>query len=523
MSRRGLATGVLLCLVLTSCGGSAPPSGQATSRTPVADTPELSTPAYSSSRVTYQDRAVVFDRATWKRDLKSISDDQTTYTFDGGSPQAKQLQAGKTLFLYGRAFRRVTGVQAQGGQLVVSTDNAALTDLIKDGSLKWKQAPDFSKGAFITGNSSLIGSPGGRIHTSDSPSPASSPADSTPSADPGSPSPEPATPSPDGTPVAMSGPGRDMVLTAPDGSQRTAGYRLAGADPGSITVDGYKLAVSYTPAPDRVSVKLTASKDFGAGTVSLTGSGFIKKFTQTADIEIRSGSLDSYTQHQDGVDAEMTISWLSRKEGSGTMSETTILKPSISYNAPFVVAGIPMFTEIAVNAAAIPAFSTQGSARASFKISYSGDHGIDFKQGKVAGGDHHSGTFSIENSSLVSTSIISMTAEIAFPKITIGFGWRQPGLSFSGSVAGAAQGVSAAGWTDLLITMSSITTGLVNAGTGTSCVKTQFAVTGRVGMEFKIFGIDLPNPGAQEIWIKKVHTVVPPGSPLCEKLAMPGD
>lgn len=512
--------GVVGSLLMASCGVGAQPSGQAavSSGKSVADSPELPTPANSSAKVTYQDRAVVFDRATWKKEVRAISSNQTTYTFDGASAQAKQLQPGKTLFLYGRALRKVTTVQSQGGQLVVSTENAALTDLVKDGTIKWNQPVDFSKG-FLSGNTSLITAPNGRIQGAESPSPDAAPTDAAPTD--AVPSPDMETPPPDSSPspVGMSGSSPSMAYTGADGTRQTLGFRLAEANPLSITVGNYKLSAAFTPTSDRLNVTFTAeaTSGFGGGTVMVEGKGFIKKFSQSSAIEIRSGNVASYSQQESGADAEMTITWNSKKDDSGTMASTTILKPQVSYNAPFAVGGIPMFTEIGAGVAVIPSFSTRGSANASFKVSYRGNQGIDYSKGKVGGADNHSGSFSIENSTLVSPSIIGMTALVTFPKVTIGFGWREPGLSFDD----ATKGVSAAGWTDLLFTMSSLTTGLVNAGTGTSCVKSYFSVKGRVGMEFKILGIELPNPGPQEIWKKDVKKVVPPGSPLCEKLPDP--
>ncbi|MFN2464598.1 MAG: hypothetical protein ABR573_11945 [Candidatus Dormibacteria bacterium] len=525
MSRHALI-GVATALLLAACGGvgASDPTGlpQTSRAVAVADSPELPVPAGATAQVTYQDRAVVLDRSTWKKDVRAISSDQTTYTLDASSAAAGKLRPGMTLFLYGRALRKVTGVKSQGGQVVVTTENAAITDLVKDGSIKWNQPVDVTKGGFVSGSTTSQG-PNGRQHTAESPSPGASPGDAVATPDPGSASPDPgaatpdpAAPTPEPSPVAMSNPRTSMVLTWPDGQRQSVGFNLAGA-PAVSDVDGYKLAAEYTVVADRVDLKLTASKDFGAGTVSLEAKGFIKNFQQSTSIEIRSGAVESFSQQSSNVSAAMTVSWLSKKEGPGQMASTTILKPQVSYNLPFSVAGIPMFVEIGANAALIPAFSSQGTAKASFTLSYQGNEGVDFSRGKVGGTDTHSGNFEIKDSKITSPAIVSMTSLISFPKLTLGLGWRQPGLSFSDSV----KGVSAAGWVDLLLTMSSITTGLDNAGTGTSCIKTLFSVAGRTGLEFKVLGIDLPTQDHDPVWRKKATLTVPEGSPLCAKVAMP--
>lgn len=504
------------CLLMAACGplpeptrGGQGPSGAGPYS--VAEIPELPTPTEASVKVTYTDRAIVFDRATWKRELKAISNDQVNYTFDASSSLAQRLKPDSILFLYGRAFRKVSAVVASGGRLVVTTETAALTDLIQDGTIKWRQQVDFGRGGFVSGNTGLLNGGSGQVHTPDAPSsptPQESPTDAPP-AD---------TPSPDSSPVATAAGDPGMTLIGADGARRTVGYHLADG-PALTTADGYKLAVNYQSVPGRVNVALTASKDFGAGSVMVEAKGFVKSYSQQSSLEIHNGTMDSFSQHTDGVQAEMNLSWLAKKDTPGAMAGTSILKPQMSYNLPFAVGGIPMFFELATNLATIPAFSSRGAAKASFRVTYNGDAGIDFSHGATTTSEHHTGDFGVQDSNLTSPAVTSITGLLSFPKLTVGVGWREPGLTFSDST----KGVSAAGWVDLLMTASALTTGLTNAGTGTSCIKTVFAVAYRSGLEFKILGIDLPTAGPKEMWKKHVTSIVPEGSPLCVKTPAPGE
>ena len=104
----------------------------------------------------YQPQTVVFDVAATERAFRGVSHDGSTYFLDASEPAVRQLKPGSVLFLYGVALRKVTALQTQGSEVVVSTTQAELTDAIRDGQINGK-SPLISPGASQASTSATSG------------------------------------------------------------------------------------------------------------------------------------------------------------------------------------------------------------------------------------------------------------------------------------------------------------------------------------------------------------------------------
>ncbi|MGH9728946.1 MAG: hypothetical protein ACRD4V_10200 [Candidatus Acidiferrales bacterium] len=95
--------------------------------------------------VTYTPNTVRIDLPTVQRTLKSVSSDAKVFLFEASDPRIRDLKEGKIMFLEHLGVRRVVGTVNQGAQIAVVTDEAALTDFIKDGKIEFSVPIDFRK------------------------------------------------------------------------------------------------------------------------------------------------------------------------------------------------------------------------------------------------------------------------------------------------------------------------------------------------------------------------------------------
>lgn len=127
------------CSKNTATGGS---SGGAS----IAGTPaQFYTPPGAVYDVKYTDNTVRIDLPTVQKALRSVSSDAQVFLFDASDSRIRELAAGKVMFLEHLGVRRVTGVVSKGSQLAVVTEPAALTDFIRDGTIKFSFPVNFRR------------------------------------------------------------------------------------------------------------------------------------------------------------------------------------------------------------------------------------------------------------------------------------------------------------------------------------------------------------------------------------------
>ncbi len=92
--------------------------------------------------VEWKDGAVRFD-STDMNDLVSIDTAQQIFTFRSSNAKVDDLQAGSVIVVNDYTIRRVTNVSASGGNTVVRTSAAALTDAVNKADIKWDYGVEF--------------------------------------------------------------------------------------------------------------------------------------------------------------------------------------------------------------------------------------------------------------------------------------------------------------------------------------------------------------------------------------------
>lgn len=97
------------------------------------------TPTYQAE---YKDNTVILKDDN--NDLIISLDSATnTYTFDG-SKFAEDPKAGDIILVEGKLMRKVISSSRSGGELIVETEDAALTEAIQNGEIAWDMTPEWS-------------------------------------------------------------------------------------------------------------------------------------------------------------------------------------------------------------------------------------------------------------------------------------------------------------------------------------------------------------------------------------------
>jgi len=97
--------------------------------------------------VTYAPRTVLIGRNAAIRSLHSASWDGVTWRFDAEEPAVRRIEVGSVLLVWGLAIRRVKQVEQVGDEIVLTTDEAQLTDAVTDAKITWDAPPHLLQGA----------------------------------------------------------------------------------------------------------------------------------------------------------------------------------------------------------------------------------------------------------------------------------------------------------------------------------------------------------------------------------------
>lgn len=107
-----------------------------------ASNPDSDKPISPGYNVEYKDNTVILkdDNNSLIRNLDTTSN---TYTFDG-SQFKEDPKVGEVILVEGKLLRKVVSSSSNGGDLVVETEDAALTDAIENGEIAWEVTPEWN-------------------------------------------------------------------------------------------------------------------------------------------------------------------------------------------------------------------------------------------------------------------------------------------------------------------------------------------------------------------------------------------
>jgi hypothetical protein len=97
--------------------------------------------------ITYAPRTVLIGRNAAIRSLHSTSWDGVTWRFDAEEPAVRRIEPGSVVLVWGLAIRRVTQVEQVGDEIVLTTEEAQLTDAVSDAQISWNAPAHLLQGA----------------------------------------------------------------------------------------------------------------------------------------------------------------------------------------------------------------------------------------------------------------------------------------------------------------------------------------------------------------------------------------
>ena len=97
--------------------------------------------------ISYAPRTVLIGRNAAIRSLHSASWDGVTWRFDAEEPAVRRIQVGSVVLVWGLAIRRVKQVEQVGDEIVLTTEEAQLTDAVTDAQITWNAPPHLLQGA----------------------------------------------------------------------------------------------------------------------------------------------------------------------------------------------------------------------------------------------------------------------------------------------------------------------------------------------------------------------------------------
>lgn len=351
-----------------------------------------------SSDLTLADDAVVV-RGGGGSAVKELSTDGATLVLDAGADGADQLESGDVLVLTGITAGKVTGVDRSGGDVRVTLEPAAITDVIADGELSWQdQQVDFSTASL-------------RVWE---------------------PSTEPvnrAVGLPDAGELLSGGPVRPAVV----GSPAVGAAAMLDADPGELAqatersgqVGGYTYRFTPRVTSGRLAFDLTVGKDADGYAILIEASVDVSDLTTNGALAVSGGTVTTFGFNASSMNGTANIDATAStgpQYGRGSVTAFTI---PMSIDIPLVIGGIPFTLAVGASMSVEPAFSAaDASVTGRLELSYDGSTGMSVSGASLTG----TGAFSPETTSPeeviggLSLSPVAVIVHMEFPQISFGLG-----------------------------------------------------------------------------------------------------
>jgi hypothetical protein len=267
----------------------------------------------STFNVTWSPNAVIF-KADEMSSLKKIDSADFRFHFDANNEKAKGLSAGKIVVINNYAIRKVKNVKISGGETVVETEDAELTEAMKEADISWDYGIDVSAKALAKG---LAKQTGGSLIE-----------------------------------------GKDSLVV-------------------SFASGVYKIAFVIKPGQGETSISGKITKELIPGSTAksarYTIKGAMKKFRSTGHIVIHDGQFNDFTMDNENVSADFLLTAVAAGSGNdlGIELPVPLLKFPIP-DLPFLV--YELKAHLVLNAS-VP---SDGSCDIGLRIQYNSDQGFQF-------------------------------------------------------------------------------------------------------------------------------------------------
>jgi hypothetical protein len=471
------------------------------------------------AHVTYRSNVRIMQSDEGKKALIGVSTNGASLLFDSSNAIARSLRAGDVLLIKGLMARKVLGAETTPDGVVLLTQHALLTDVVKDGQIKI-QAPV------------RFGAPRAELE-------------------------QPAPPLPKwldliATPAFAQSPENEMAKSAEaKGSIDAYGNLVKGAF--KSIVSGWDTTFQATPSDGRTDLDITLTRNVGGFVALITGKGFISNFQFDSSIDIEQSVLQNMDTSFNNLNGRMDFQWQVAKNNGGVMAEESKIKLPGAIEVPLaeLLDGLPLYLEVSGAILIHPAI-TGGSeiTKGNFRIDYDGNQHFQLSRGSVntdgnIGGDVELG----DHQDISPTAPLGMVVAFAAPRVELSFGLNkiyddseikkaadivdkiadvvakhllspeqyanyQKNGAHLGDIFKNALSTDGAAFFQMIGTSASSYTGMSAIS---PCSRYDLSLIGQVGASAEVWGKDVGTV-SKEIFKKAVTKVDPPGMRLCEDI-----
>lgn len=392
---------LVVCLTLWAVVGckshqTVDPIGPGTSATSAAPARPSAPPHQKGSgyaRVTYQPNVRIMEREEGRKALIGVSTNEASLLFDSANATARSLKAGDVLMIKGLLARVVLGAEQTPDGVVVLTQQAALTDLIRDGEIH-VQAPV----RFTASTANLDRPKPGFFST---------------------------LPDLFSTPLYAQSPENAMADQARAKGNMDAYKGLLNGAAHSI-IDGWNTQFQSTPADGRTNLDLQLTRSEAGFVASITGKGSVSDFDFDSTIGVKQSKIQQMKTAFNNLTGEMTFQWSVAKDSPGVMADESRIKLPGVVDVPLseFLEGLPLYLEVSGAVMIHPAI-TGGKeiTKGSFRVTYSANQSFVVSSGSVNSGGDINGDIDLgEHQDISPTAPLGMLVAVAAPRIELTLG-----------------------------------------------------------------------------------------------------
>jgi len=397
-AQRALLALLAACVVInlsscSSCSRSSSPTGPSSVSNSSPAPADFYTPPGAVLEATYTPNTIRLDFPTVKKTLRSVSDDGELFLFDASDPRIGELKEGKVMFLEHIGVRRVIGVQTQGSQMAVLTDEAALTDFIQDGRIEFSMPitfqraqaaawPAFHRPDYVEGLQGWF-SPPPRVY-------------------------------------------------AGEGEKKSAfSAHLKGE------ANGWEFELEGEPEGDGFSLALDVAKKLAGLQASVKAKGDVSHIS-TAFKAVVSGSKMEDFEYRTPLQGKLHVNWAAlTSEGEHSIGESRLKLPPFAKQI-IDIYGIPFLFRIDEALIFKPGFGTShDAAEGGFTMNYDGEGGISVHGEQSAPQGKMEGDMELEKTTSESMAAHGIVLAVNAPKVSLSLGTESIKESIQESIPGA--------------------------------------------------------------------------------------
>ena len=337
-------------------------------------------------QATFQDGVVRIDADTVKRTARGVNKAHDIYFFDNVPELRDKIVPGKVVLFEGFTFKRIQAVAVDGSRLIVGTENAALTDLLKDADIEWHAPIHFQEL-----HDQKVRAKAAWMHSQ--------------------------------RPRSLEWAKRGWELIEP---------RVYAAEGETEETEEEGWDTKFTPkyTPDRFDFDVDIKRKGGLAGITnidadLTGKGYIQNFETSLSMAVNNGSTSKFDFSNKNVNGTVDFNWtIGVPDKPGQMGEERIKLPNMM-STPLILGGIPFTLEIGEALLFHPAFTTKLQiAKGAFHVDYNGVTGLSVSSGNGSASAQNESQASEEASIQTSTAnsplaAFGLVVAVAMPRFEL--------------------------------------------------------------------------------------------------------